>query len=49
MPRFYFDVRDGDSSTRDTDGREFISLNAAEYEAARAAAEIGRRDAAHGG
>jgi hypothetical protein len=49
VPRFYFDVREGDSSTRDTDGREFISLNAAEYEAARAAAEIGRRDAAHGG
>jgi len=44
MPRFYFDVREGDSFTRDTDGLEFDSLNAAEYEAARAAAEIGRED-----
>ena len=35
MPRFYFDVREGGSSTRDTDGLEFNSLNAAEYEAAR--------------
>jgi hypothetical protein len=49
VPRFYFDVREGGSSTRDTDGLEFNSLNAAEYEAARAAAEIGRRDAAPGG
>jgi hypothetical protein len=44
VPRFYFDVREGDSFTRDTDGLEFNSLNAAEYEAARAAAEIGRED-----
>jgi len=44
MPRFYFDVREGDSFTRDTDGLEFNGLNAAEYEADRAAAEIGRED-----
>jgi hypothetical protein len=44
VPRFYFDVREGDSFTRDTDGLEFNSLNAAEYEAARTAAEIGRED-----
>jgi hypothetical protein len=44
VPRFYFDVREGDSVTRDTDGLEFNSLNAAEYEAARAVAEIGRED-----
>jgi hypothetical protein len=44
VPRFYFDVREGDSFTRDTDGLEFNSLNAAEHEAARAAAEIGQED-----
>jgi hypothetical protein len=42
VPRFYFDVREGDSFTRDANGLEFNSLNAAEYEATRAVAEIGR-------
>jgi hypothetical protein len=42
MPRFYFDVRDDGSFTPDDDGREFDSLDAAEQEAARSAAEIGR-------
>lgn len=44
MLRFYFDVQDGDSFTRDTNGLEFNSLNAAEYEATRTAAEIGREE-----
>jgi hypothetical protein len=42
LRRFYFDVLDGDSSTRDDQGLEFESLDAAEYAAAQAAAEIGR-------
>jgi hypothetical protein len=44
MPRFYFDVREGPQFTPDNEGLEFNSLDAAEYEAARAAAEIGRED-----
>jgi hypothetical protein len=28
MPRFYFDVRDGESFTRDDDGVEFAGLSA---------------------
>lgn len=42
MPRFYFDVRERTEVTPHNDGLEFGSLGAAEYEAARAAAEIGR-------
>ena len=42
MPRFHFDVLDGDSLARDDTGLEFPSLDAAEVEAARAIAEIGR-------
>ena len=42
MPRFYFDVRERAEVTPHNDGLEFGSLGAAEYEAARAAAEIGR-------
>ena len=42
MPRFYFDVLDGDSFTRDDTGFQLESLDVAEYEAIRAAAEIGR-------
>ena len=42
MPRFYFDVREGEKFIPDEDGLEFDSLDAAEHEAARAAAEIGR-------
>ena len=42
MPRFYFDVREGAQFIPDDEGLEFDSLDAAEYEAARTAAEIGR-------
>ncbi len=42
MPHFYFDVREGDSFTRDPEGLELESLDAAEYEAAKGVAEIGR-------
>ena len=48
MPHFYFDVREGDSFTRDTEGLELESLDAAEYEAAKSAAEIGRDPLAKG-
>ena len=42
MPRFYFDVREGARFIPDEEGVEFDSLDVAEYEAARAAAEMGR-------
>lgn len=42
MPRYYFDVREGALFTPDQDGVVFDSLDKAEHEAARAAAEIGR-------
>jgi hypothetical protein len=42
MPRFYFDVREGERFIPDDEGLEFDSLNAAEHEAASTAAEIGR-------
>lgn len=42
MPRFYFDVREGATFIPDEEGLEFDGLDGAEYEAARAAAEIGR-------
>ena len=42
MRRSYFDVLYGDGSTCDDTGLEFESLDAAEYMAAQAAAEIGR-------
>ena len=41
MPRFYFDVLEGNSLTRDEEGFQFVSLNIAEVEAIRAASEIG--------
>ena len=41
MPRYYFDSREGDHFIRDEIGIELDSLDAAEYEAARGAAEIG--------
>lgn len=40
MPRFYFDVREGEKFIPDEEGLEFDSLDAAEREAATAAAEI---------
>jgi hypothetical protein len=42
MPRYYFDVCDGTRFSPDDEGLEFDSLDAAEYEAACMAAEIGR-------
>ena len=42
MPRFYFDVLDGDSFIRDDTGFQLESLDVAEDEAIRAAAEISR-------
>ncbi len=42
MPRFYFDVREGEKFIPDEEGLEFDTLDAAEREAATAAAEIGR-------
>jgi len=42
MPRYHFDVREGALFTPDDQGLEFASLEVAEYEAACAAAEIGR-------
>ena len=41
MPRFYLDVSVGDDFTRDDVGFDYDSLEVAEYEATRAAAEIG--------
>jgi hypothetical protein len=42
VPRFYFDIREGTRFIPDETGLEFDSLAAAEWEAASAAAEIGR-------
>ena len=42
MPRFYFDVREGEKFIADEEGLTFDSLETAEREAATAAAEIGR-------
>jgi hypothetical protein len=41
LARYYFDVHDGANISRDDDGTEFESLNAAVQGAARSAAEIG--------
>ena len=41
MPRFYFDIREGTHFIPDETGLEFDSLEAAEFEAASAATEIG--------
>jgi uncharacterized protein DUF6894 len=42
VPRFYFDVREGEKFIADEEGLEFDSFETAEREAATAAAEIGR-------
>ena len=42
MPRCYFGVREGPSSTPDEEGFEFDSLDEAECGAATSAAEIGQ-------
>ncbi len=49
MPRFYFDVREGAGFSPDSAGLEFDSLDAAEQEAARVAAEISRDKLPKGG
>jgi hypothetical protein len=40
MPRFYFDVRDGESFTRDDEGLEFAGTHEARVEASRALSEM---------
>ena len=42
MPRFYFDVREGQLFVEDQDGLEFPDLDTAEQEAIQAAASIGK-------
>ena len=42
MPRFYFDVDDGDKLYRDEIGSELASVQAARDEASRAVAELAR-------
>ena len=42
MPRFYFDIRDGDRTTLDSDGVEFPTLDAAHADLMDALAEITR-------
>jgi hypothetical protein len=42
VPRFYFDIHEGESFTQDDEGLEFANLNVAERMAAEAAAELGR-------
>jgi len=40
VPRFYFDVRDGESFTPDHEGVEFASTHGARVDASRALAEM---------
>lgn len=42
MPRFYFDVRDGDRFFRDDEGLELSTFERARAEATRALAEIAK-------
>jgi hypothetical protein len=42
MPHFYFDIREGTRFIPDDTGHDFDGLDAAEYQAVRTAAEIGR-------
>ena len=42
MPRFYFDVREGQLFVEDRDGLEFPDLDTVEQEAIQAAASIGK-------
>jgi hypothetical protein len=48
MPRYYFDVHNGENILRDDDGTEFDSLDAAVRGATRSAAEIGMNRLARG-
>ena len=49
MPRYYFDVREGPRFIPDDEGLDFDSLDAAEHEAAKGVAEIGRDQLPKGG
>jgi hypothetical protein len=42
MPRYFFDVRDGEKITRDDDGLELASLDTAQNEAVKALPEIAK-------
>ena len=42
MPRFFFDVRDGESSIQDDDGLEFDGIEAARDEATRALGDMAK-------
>ena len=42
MPRYYFDLRDGDKLTSDEIGLELSSFHAAQEEAARSLADLAR-------
>jgi hypothetical protein len=42
MPRYYFDFRDEDAFTRDSDGVELTGIEAAQNEAARSLGEMAR-------
>src|SRR4051812_21706362 len=42
MPRFYFDIRENGTFFEDEEGQELPDLSAAEREAAKAVADIGR-------
>ncbi|MBR1153620.1 DUF6894 family protein [Bradyrhizobium sp. JYMT SZCCT0428] len=42
MPRYYFDLREGDQIAPDEEGLEFDSLDQVQVEAARSLAELAR-------
>jgi hypothetical protein len=42
MPRFFFDVREGDSFTTDDEGLEFPDIERAQCEASRALADMAK-------
>jgi hypothetical protein len=42
MPRYYFDVRDGDAFAEDDEGLEFDGIEAAQNEATRALGELAK-------
>jgi hypothetical protein len=42
MPRFYFDLREGDEIAPDEEGMEFRTIEAVQEEAARALADMAR-------
>ena len=42
MPRYYFDLRDGEDLTPDSEGMELSSFHAAQEEAARSLADLAK-------